>query len=278
MSSTVRYELHGVEYPGRARSVWRFGEPGCPLRLATTPTGIGGAPFTHIRQSNARQDGATWRGLTREISPIGLTVRFGPVEPGAVAVDLWHTWRESLGGGNQLSEFHTISPGGGDRFQWVRCEASVPDAQLDLLYTIGWLTESVTLTSDQSWWRGEVAHLGPLPSTDWTGRTLTNTGDTTGWVLWALTGPGTYTIGVGDEAVTLPALTAGQMLSVETNPEYPHIKNAAGVDVWETAGNVAWYSGVPAHTTVPLTMSATGTSSASRIELWMPQLYERAAA
>lgn len=278
MSSALRYELHGVEYPGRARSVWRFGEPGCPLRLAKTPAGIGGAPLSHIRQSNARQDGATWRGLSREINPIGLSVRIGPVEPGAVAMDLWQTWRDSLGDGRAVAEFHVISPGGADRFQWVRREQAIPDPDFALLDTIGWCTEEAVLTSDESWWRGEVAHLGPLDNTQWSGRTLRNDGDTAGWVLWALTGPGTYTIGVDGEAVTLPALTAGQTLSVETNPEYPHIRNGAGVDVWETAGMVGWYKPIPARTTVPLTMSATGTSSASRIELWMPQLHERAAA
>ncbi|MBH0778826.1 hypothetical protein [Nocardia bovistercoris] len=275
---SVRYELHGIERPGHPRLVWRFGEPDCPLRLAEAPTGLGGAQATHVRQANARQAGATWRGIERGINTIGLVVRVGPVEPGAVAIDLWQSWRGSLGTGEQIGEFHAISPGGGDRFQWVRRESVVADSAVDLLDTVGAVTESVVLGSDESWWMGQTAHLGPLAPGSFSGRSLYNDGDCAAWVFWQLTGPGSYEIGVGDEAVMLPMLGVGEVWTVETNPEYPHIKNSDGLDTWEIAGNIGWYTSVPAKSLAPLHIVGTGTSSVSRVEAWMPQKYEAAVA
>lgn len=274
----LRYELHGVEYPDRARSVWRFGEPECPLRLAEAPTGIGGAEMGHVRQANARQRGATWRGTKREINLIGLVVRVGPVEPGEVALDLWNAWRDSIGTGEQLSEFHVISPGGSDRWQYVRKENSMPDCPLDLLENVGLVTEEAVLGSDDSAWTAAPVHPDPFTPDEFTGRTIRNAGDFDSWAYWKLTGPGVFSIGVGAESVTLPAIPTGTYWTVETNPEYPHIKNAAGVDVWETAGNIGWYEPVRAKTTAPLNISGTGTSATSRVEVWLPQHYERAAA
>ncbi|MFC9874883.1 hypothetical protein [Nocardia salmonicida] len=275
---SVRFELHGVEHPDRPRSVWRFGDPGCPLRLADSPKGIGGAPFKHARQGNARQAGETWRGLTREINLIGLSVRIGAVEPGQVALDLWNSWRDSLGTGAELGEFHVISAGGGDRWQWVRRESPVPDPPLDLLDTIGWCTEEVLLGSDESWWMSAPIHPAPFAPADFAGQTIHNHGDEAAWPFWKLTGPGTFSIGVDGESVTLPMIAAGTHWTVETDPQFPHIKNAAGLDVWESAGNVGWYKPAPARTTVPLTISGTATTSASRVEVWLPQRFERAAA
>ncbi|WP_280422575.1 hypothetical protein [Nocardia carnea] len=275
---SIRYELHGVQREGSPRSVWRFGQPDCPLRLATAPKGIGGAPTEHIRQENARQAGATWRGMNRGINPIGLDVQLGPVEAGEIAVDLWATWRASLGDGSNLAEFHVISPGGGDRFQYVRRESEMPDPPLELLADVGWCREAVVLGSDESWWIGETFHLGPLTPDQFAGNTIRNDGDADGWIFWRLTGPGAFTIGAGAEAVTLPMLDPGEVWTVETDPQFPHIKDGAGVDTWETAGNVAWYVSVAPGASLPLNISAAGSSAASRVEVWMPQKYERAAA
>ncbi|MGV9662574.1 hypothetical protein [Nocardia niigatensis] len=274
----VRYELHGVKLPGIPQSVWRFGEPDCPLRLAETPTGLGGAAMTHIRQKNARQAGATYRGTNRDINIIGLTVRVGPVTPGAEALDLFDTWRDSLGVGEGLAEFHVISDGGGDRFQWVRAESAVPDPDLSSLDIAGWLTESVSLSSDESWWNKAPIHPAPFTPATFAGKRIRNDGDTASWPLWQLTGPGKFSIGVDGEKVTLPTLAAGEVWTVETNPEFPHIKNAAGVDKWPLAGAVGWYRPVPPRDEVPITLEGTGTSAASRIEMWLPQKFVRAAA
>ncbi|WP_280273370.1 hypothetical protein [Nocardia wallacei] len=274
----VRFELRGVEYPGQPRSIWQFGEPDCPLRLAEAPKGVGGAPIVHVRQANARQAGATWRGSNRDINLITLTVRLGPVEPGEVALDLWNTWRDSLGDGQALAEFHVISPGGGDRFQYVRRENQIPDPSFDLLNDVGWCTETAVLGSDESWWNGATVNPPTYTPDTFAGRTIHNDGDVAAWVFYKLTGPGRYSIGVDGETQTLPTIPAGETWTVETNPEYPHIHNGAGLDVWEQAGNVGWYKSVPAKSTVALNISGTATSEASRIEVWMPQKYERAAA
>ncbi len=274
----VHFELRGVEYPGQPRSIWRFGDPECPLRLAEPPKGVGGAPLAHVRQSNARQAGATWRGLNREINPITLVVRVGPVEPGDIAFDLWNAWRDSLGDGIQLAEFHVISPGGGDRYQYVRREKEIPDPSFELLTDVGWCTETAILGSDESWWNGDTVNPPAYTPDTFAGHTIHNSGDVASWAYWQLTGPGRYSVGVGDESKTLPMIPAGATWSVETNPEFPHIHDSAGLDVWEQAGNIGWYQNVPAKMTSALKISGTDTSADSRVRVWLPQKYERAAA
>ena len=273
----VRYELRGVELPGRTRQIWRFGMPGCPIRLAKTPTGLGGAPLSHVRQSNARQPGATWRGTNREINPIGLQIRIGPMKPDD-AYDVWGRWRESLGDGRNLCEFHVIDPKfNSSRFQWVRRELSIPDPDFAVVGDAGWLTEEVTLGSDESWWNGDPIAPPAYAPAGFSGRSLTNSSGVEAWVHWELTGPGVFAIGVDGEAVVLPNLAAGEVWTIETNPEYPHIRNAAGVDKWPLVGVYGqWYKPVKAYETAPLTMSGIGTNGNSRIKVTLPQQFERA--
>nr|WP_238845983.1 hypothetical protein [Nocardia terpenica] len=275
---SVQYELRGVEYPGQSRSIWRFGDPECPLRLAETPTGLGGAPLEHVRQSNARQRGATYRGTNLEINPITLVVRIGPVTPGTNALAIWNEWRTSLGTGSELAEFHVFSPSGGDRWQWVRLEKAVADPPLHQLQDIGWMTEQVALASDDSDWNAAPVTPPDFTPETFDGNSIHNAGDVDSWPYWELTGPGKFTIGVDGEQITLPALAAGEVWTIETDPEYPHIRNADGDDKWPLAGNIHWYRKVPARSTVALNLSGIGTSGASRIKVVLPQRYQRAVA
>ncbi|MCZ4557990.1 hypothetical protein O4215_20725 [Rhodococcus maanshanensis] len=274
---TVLYELVGVQVPGKPRTVWKFGDPGCPLRLAQTPTGLGGAKFKHSRQSNARQPGATWRGRVDEINLIKLALRIGPVTEGAPALALWHSWRASLGRGEALAEFHVRSPGGGDRFQWVRLEEAVPDPDLTGLEWNGYMDEEVILAGDFPWWIGEAFERTYTPA-QFAGLTITNAGDVPSWPYVELTGPGTFTFGVGTEAIVLPAIGPGQKWRIETDDEAPFVRNAAGADVWDQLGPKAWFQNVPANDTVPLNLSVTGAGAGTSALIRLPQMFERAAA
>ncbi|MCU1647096.1 MAG: hypothetical protein JWN03_7371 [Nocardia sp.] len=274
----VRYELRGVEYPGHPRTIWRFGDPECPLRLAQAPLGVGGAPMAHVRQANARQAGATYRGTNREINPISITVRVGPVKPGEEAFDLWSTWRESLGDGTNLAEWHVITPGGGLRWQYVRLETAMSDPPYELLDTVGWCTEDAVLVSDESWWNAAPVNPPAFAPDQFAGRSIRNDGDVPTWPFWRLTGPGAFSIGLGTEKVLLPKLQPNEVWTVETNPEFPHIKDWTGKDVWSKAGNVAWYHSASPKTTVPLNIEGIATTADSRVEVWLPQKYQRAAA
>lgn len=272
--TAVRYELVGVPIPGRAPRRWAFNTPGCPLRLASTPTGLGGAPRKHVRQTNARQKGATWRGTTYDINSIGLDVRVGPVKPGRTAVELHSEWRDSLGTGEQVGEFHVFGPRG-ERWQYVRLDEAMPDPDLTGLEWNGVTTERVKLSSDSSLWMAHPVVL-PLTPAEFPGARIRNGGDVDSALAWELTGPGTFTIGTPTEHHKLPAIPAGETWTVDTDPDNPSIRDQTGRDRWDEVGIVAWYEPVPAGRTVDLTLTVTGSGSGTRAVVRLPQLHTRA--
>lgn len=271
---TVRYELVGVDAPNSPQYRWEFGAPDCPLRLATTPTGLGGAPLVHARQSNARQAGASWRGRNDDINTVGLDVWIGPVPP-AQAFDLWQMWRQSLGRGDRLAEFHVWSDFG-HTWQYVRLEKEMPAPDFAALEVLGEVREQATLTSDESWWTADPVEPPAYTAAQLSGKTITNSGDVPAWMFYELTGPGTFTIGANGEYHTLPALAAGEVWRIETDSENPYIVNAAGADRWPLVGLKAWYKPIPAGTTAPLNMSVTGSNSNTRVRVVLPQKYTTA--
>ncbi|RYF58694.1 MAG: hypothetical protein EOO27_11670 [Comamonadaceae bacterium] len=271
---TVRYELVGVDAPNSPQYRWEFGAPDCPLRLATTPTGLGGAPMVHARQSNARQPGASWRGRNDDINTIELNVRVGPVPP-AQALEVWQAWRQSLGRGDKLAEFHVYSELG-HTFQYVRLEKEIPAPDFAALEWLGEVTETAILTSDESWWRSDPVDVTYNYSSYVQGTKITNEGDVPGWMRYEITGPGTFTIGVGGEYNTLPTLAAGETWIIETDAEDPYIRNTAGVDKWNLVGLKAWYKPVPAGSTVPLDWVVSGGNANTKARFVLPQKYTTA--
>lgn len=271
---TVRFELVGVPMPGRAPYRWAFGEPECPLRLASTPTGLGGAPLKHLRQSNARQAGATWRGRVDDINTITLNVQVGPVEPGAPALALWHAWRESLGRGDEVGELHAHGPHG-RRWQYVRLEKEMPDPDFASLEWNGWVNETATLTSDFSFWQGQEVKKFWTPEAFDTA-TMKNGGDIESFLHYELHGPGTFTVGTADEYHTLPAIPAGQSWHIETDRDNPYIRDRDGRDVWDSVGVKAWYEPVPKGETAQLRLSVTGAGPSTSATVTLPQLFARA--
>jgi len=287
----LRYSLLGVQIPGMVRELWQFGEPSLGAQngmqhvgLRTTPKGLGGAPFEHVRQRNARSTRSTWRGRNDGINTIGLDVKLGPTHLGDDAVALHTRWRNSLGRGEELLEFRVESPGVyGYRFQYVRLEAAMPDPDYFLLEIAGEAFEECTLGSDETYWRGNV-HTETFAPTATAGlrafadADVYNEGDVDTWGEYLLRGPGSYTIGTGADTVTLPTLAAGAVWDIGTDPEDFYIRDAQGVDRGELVGAKAWFMPILARTDTALVITATGTNADSRVEYTMPTYFQRAAA
>jgi hypothetical protein len=234
--------------------------------------------MVHARQSNARQPGASWRGRNDDINTVGLDVWIGPVPP-AQAFDVWQAWRQSLGRGDRLAEFHVYSDFGGatsHTWQYVRLEKEMPAPDFASLEALGEVREQAELTSDESWWRSDPVAPPAYTVAELSGKTITNSGDVPAWMFYELTGPGTFTIGANGETNTLPALAAGEVWRIETDSEDPYIRNAAGVDKWNLVGLKAWYEPIPAGETVPLNLSVTGSNANTRVRVVLPQKHTTA--
>jgi hypothetical protein len=207
-----------------------------------------------------------------------LDVWIGPVPP-AQAFDVWQAWRQSLGRGDRLAEFHVYSDFAGvtsHTWQYVRLEKEMPAPDFAALEALGEVREQAELTSDESWWRSQSVDNTYNYSAYVQGTRVMNSGDVPGYMYYELTGPGTFTIGMGGEYHTLPALAAGEVWHIETDPEDPYIRNAAGVDKWNLVGLKAWYKSVPAGTSLPLDWLVSGSNANTKARFVLPQKHTTA--
>lgn len=264
----IRYEFVGVD-----GSLWVFGSPLCPIRLAATPTGLGGAPFKHQRVANARQAGADWVGRDDEINVIGLKLTIGPMRAGKPAREVFTRWRNALGYGDEVGEFHVYCDG--EHFwQYVRYEEPAKDPKIDLLDDIGWMQEEIKLSSDLSWWRAPDFEETYDQATFFEAR-IRNDGDVDSWPRYDITGPGVFVIGQADDFVTLPAIGVGQKWDINTDPEDAYIRDGNGVDKWKSVGIQRWRKAFKRKSVTPIMISSGGTTSASSVKVTLPQLYRR---
>lgn len=279
--SQVRWELEGV-----GGVLWQFNQPGCPLRLVTDPEGVAGAPFKNVRLQNVSQAGATWVGRNDEIMPIGLEVHSkGSGLKGDALLALWSDWRASLGRGEEVLTFRGISAGGGTREQLVRLESCNGNANFDQMYATGYFREKASMAGDESWFRKDELHL-TFGAAGFAGASIDNVADIEAPARYRITGPLTApVIGAAGESVTLTGtvVSAGQQIEINTDPEDPYIKDvASGInlwpDVWELKGSPVYWNKLVPRGVQSLSLGGSGTTGATQIEVFLPQLYREGAA
>lgn len=266
-------------------SVWPFVGHGAvsltrPLRLAATPTGLGGPPPEHDDDQNVDQAGVTWRAAMYGPNMIGLKVRFGPVVPGPLALQRFLAYRDAIGDGTQVGEFHVAGPRRRTVQKWRRA-GELPDPDYKALLNVGLVNEDpIVLRSDESWWRTD-----PIEKTfaagDFATASIDNDADENDWPYYEITGPITAPkIGLLGEQVQLPNIAGGQTWKISTDPNEFYIRDHLGVDR-TFYGGVAlpgrWYVRAPARTRgIPVTITGTGTSGATGVKVVLPQKYRSA--
>lgn len=252
--------------------VWDFTDPACPLSLRTDPTGLEGAPFAHDDQRNVDQAGVTWRARMDEPNLIGLDVKIAVADP-AARVRTAQQWRQSLGRGKQIHRFWVITDEGGRRFQDVRLAAKLAPLNLTMLRNAGViLSDPVALRSDESWWRRKPITKTFLP-VGFAAAAVRTHSDEPLWPHLRITGPITLpTIGWMGETVPLPTIAAGDVWTIETDPDWLQINDSTGAD--RSWIGRRWYKQIPAgRLTVPITITGTDTSSVTKVEITVPQLH-----
>ena len=255
-------------------TVWEFNDPACPISLMSEPSGIEGAPFTFDDQQNVNQAGVTFKARNDEPNVVALDVKVGPVAKGDTAEELLRTWRHSLGRGVELNTFHAIGDSGGDRFQVVRLANVMPPPNYYQMRSAGVLLhDQPKLRSDESWWRKDPVVVEFLPAGFGTAK-ISNDGDVPAWPHIVITGPITNpTLAFnGETAVTLSTIAAGKYWTIDTDPDFFTIVDSDGVD--RSFVNRRWYKNIPARTEdVPITITGTGTSGATKVTVTLPQMY-----
>lgn len=253
--------------------VWDFNDPTCPLSLHTDPTGLEGAEFAFDDQKNVDQAGVTMRARMDEPNIIGLDVKIGPVPAGDSAVYLLKQWRDSLGRGKDIHRFHSITDFGMDRFQDVRLAAKMGPLPISQMRAIGTvLHDGAALRSDESWWRRRPVVETFTPA-EFSTAVIESESDEPVWPHIVITGPiALPSIGWQGESVPLPTIAAGDHWTIETDPDWFQINDKNGAD--RSWVGRRWLKQIPAgRNTVPITITGTGTTAATKVEITVPQLH-----
>lgn len=254
-------------------TVWDFNDPACPISLQEDPTGIEGAEFTHDDQQNVGQAGVYWVGRNDQPNFIGLVVKVGPVTAGSDAIALAKLWRHSLGRGKEIHKFHAITETGDDKFQAVRLASKLEKLNLTLLKDVGVMLEDpVSLRSDETWWRKDPV-VKTFRAADFATAAIDTKSDEPVMPHIVIAGPITLPkIGWQGELVPLPTISAGDVWTIETDPNWFSIKDGAGAD--RSWIGRAWYKEIPAgNVTVPITIQGSGTNTNTSVKVTVPQLF-----
>lgn len=255
--------------------LWPFSQPPTPVRLVEEPTGLDGAPYEFDDIVGAGQAGVTGNSRIDHPNVIGCKVYIDSPGGGRDARDLLAAWRHANGRGwsllpdGPLMKFEVEDTG---RYQMVRLLQFKNRAEYLKIHSCGRAYDEVEYRSDESWWRTDPI-VETFAAAEFPVAAVANFGDVDSWLHYKLEGPITSPkIGIGSELISLPSLTAGQWLDIETDPDLWDIRDQAGVD--RTWIGERWHIKAPANTdAVPISITGTGTTSATKLTVTVPQLF-----
>lgn len=258
---------------------WPLSAPGCPVRLRTV-TGLEGAEWDFDTTTGVGQPGVTVVARTDKESFVEMTLWVGPVDRGDPAVELLRDFLDGLGRGwSRDGRLMTLTALDTDRFQQVRLAEKYKSPDWAQMFHVGRTELSIKLQSDESWWRAKPVDKTFTPG-EFATASVTNRGNVEegAWPWFRIDGPiANPTIGLVDEQVTIPlTLAAGQWVEVNTDPDWWEVRDQAGIDRTWSVGE-RWHQTAPPDTAnIKVNISGTGTTTATRVRVVVPQLFHGA--
>ena len=252
---------------------WTFNQGG-PVRLQYLD-GLEGAEFGFDERKGVAQAGVTTVARNDEPNILSAGVYIDHKAGGTDAVDLLSRWRKANGRGwgllpnGPLMKLTVLDTG---RFQMVRLLRWKNKPEFVKIHDCGRAFDEVEWRSDESWWRSDP-YVYTFTSAQFATAKINNDGDEPSWLHFRLTGPITNPkIGILGEQIPLPSLAAGQWLDIETDPDYWEIRDQSGLD--RSWIGERWHKQAPAETAdIPVSVTGTATTAATRLVVTVPQLY-----
>ncbi|WP_288336876.1 hypothetical protein [uncultured Gordonia sp.] len=252
--------------------------------------GIDGASFEHQMIKGVGQRGRTWLGKELSENQIAIGANVHPARrlgvKGEGAVDIMSAWRDGIGegeverDGNQM-RFELVDTG---RYQAVRLFEKKP-ADWEQIRVAGFFFDEVIFQADDTDWYSEPEKY-TFTAAQFAGAAIANPGTVEAWVGYKLYGPITNpTLGIDGEAVKLPNLTASQWLEINTEPNWYEVTDQAGVDRTFSLTTLAAANSLddrwrkfakPRATSIPVTITGSGTTSATKLEVTVPRIWRNA--
>ena len=257
--------------------VWDFSDGECGVELVSV-AGLSGAAFTFDTTSGVNQAGVTVLGRVDKESYTTLKVQVLSPVLGAPAVAHMREWLDGLGRGlARDGDLMTLEVTESERFQLVRLAEQYADPNFHRMWHTGMVVMDVKVQSDESWWRTEP-HEAVFEPAEFAAATVINAGDVDSWPWWRVDGPiSDLVLGVDGEEVPVPiTLGAGEWMEIQTDPDEWAVRDHTGTDrTWDVGDR--WYRKVPSRRDdVPVTITGSGTTSATKVKIIVPQLFHGA--
>lgn len=283
----------GVVWHGCDGSTWDLMSSTTGIILTPDGTkGLNMPGFDRYSDSSPSQAGSRFRGSrTKDRSIMWPIFVYG--DSTQEWLDRDRAWWKSLRP-DEPGVWEIIDPNGGSRS--LQCYFSDDN---DKAFTLdpaqyGWAAYAIDLIADElPYWYGAaisrefviaagteffltsggVVYLSPGDSTD--EAQMTNPGDVDAWPTWTVTNAhGGMVLGVGAGSVELPAMTHGEIWTIDTRPNEQTAFDALGVD---HSDEVVWNPApIPRGESIDLTITATTPDPDVTVDVSIVPLYFRA--
>lgn len=274
---------------------WDFSDPsGGVVALNSGITGLGMPTITRYTSVAPAVAGSRWKGWRveeREVM-LPLLVWSDVSDAQFLARDraLWAGMRPDAPGTLTFT-----TPDGQSRVLTCRFSSDNGDTTYYSPTRSGWHEYQVSLVADDDplwrgpaerwtfaagtaspWFSGAGGVITISPSQTLGNAQVTNRGEVDAWPVWSVTGPvDTLVLGVGGGTVSIAsAIAAGQSVDIDTRPSSLSIVDQSGADL---SGVAEWRAlPCPPGDPVELSITAAGTSAATRITMSLTPGYFRA--
>lgn len=263
-----------------------FGEQWAPnqdgkIRLRETPTGVLVSDWEYDEYAGPGMAGVVVTDRTDKVNVIGCKY-FVDGPKGVAGRDRLVEFVKGHGRGfarelgGPLMKFEVEDTG---RFQMVRAKVKT-EPDLARMFAIGWAPLDVEYRSDETWWRTDPV-VEEFDAAEFADAEIFNAGDEPARPHYRIVGPLTGgAIGLMGEVLSLPNITAGQWLEINTDPDLWEVTDQAGVDrsddINSGDGN-RWQLEAPVtEDPIEVTITGTGATSATRVTVTLPQLFHSA--
>lgn len=281
-----RFYLIGADHKTR----WVFGGEGSPVRLASTPEGLQGAPFEHDFQEIVGMPGALYRGTTDKQLSVTLKVWFADPRSSAWARRQHSMWRDSLERGKKECRLYCISKENG--YWWADLRtSSIQQVDYHDAYPgeVGEIGETIVFTSDNAFFE-RFEETRTFDRDTCRTAALVNLGTEPAWLRWTVTGTHDgVELGVDGEAIALPGVTDETMgvlvdyplmehenrfpgYYIDTDEVWPNLLSTSGTDIQDLLPDAFWTKPLPARgrhrgVEIPLTINPINPGSDFRVDV-----------
>jgi hypothetical protein len=287
VSEAALIEVVGVDGSSWTLSGTGQGEQG--VELATAPTGLYDAPVTTFWNSSAYQPGATYGGASWQKRDVAFAVNVHATETLSwESVD--SAWRKAWAY-DRDTELVVTTQFGTRRLFLRLSEQPEFETERDP-HLKRWAKVTMTCTAGVPWWVEDDVTVTAVSSTDTTAAgvsetlwlPVSNPTDRPMWLRWVASAPGVWTLPdfsfaadeFADRVITLPSLSVGQDITVDTDPLEEMVVAANGSSVWARMNGKVFLHSVPPwtpETQLPVTVS--GAPAGATVQVRCPRNWSR---